>query len=80
MSVVVQFPIKPRCADAPVEIALTIFTSLRPGLDAPSALLKAHPELTPSAAREAFALAHRILIQFEQEATENMMRGGGQSV
>ena len=50
-----------RRTDRALEIALAIFQALRPGVDAPTAVLESYPDLNSDELFEAFSQAHHVL-------------------
>ena len=72
---------RPRRADRSLAIALTIFESVRAGVDAPTAIIKAFPDLASGELFEAFSRAHHVLNNLQRELLAALKSGddGGQS-
>ncbi len=54
-------PFRHRRADRALKVALAIFQALRPGVDAPTAVLETYPDLNSDELFEAFSQAHHVL-------------------
>ena len=64
-----------RRTDRALEIALAIFRSLRPGVDAPTAVLESYPDLNSDELFEAFSQAHHVLNNLQRQLLANLKGG-----
>ena len=64
-----------RRTDRALEIALAIFQSLRPGVDAPTAVLESYPDLNSEELFEAISQAHHVLNNLQRQLLANLKGG-----